>query len=242
MAIEITYPCRASREPVRLSAKAIRALAANGRRLFSGHTPRPLEIDRLARRTERIRINGLPLRIEWDWGHPVHDPEGNPAWGVCEHDPAVPDTIMISLNGEVLGDRPELLRSTAAHELAHAIFDMPAAIGARHRCAFRSKAEPPPSDTPFDWAEWRADEFMGEFLAPRALLAKALPREASAHGVPLHWRESGGQPMPRIANADFAALDSIVGALAERFGVSYAFMEVRLARNGFVAGGAGRGT
>jgi len=55
--------------------------------------------------------------VAWDIDHPVHDDDGEPVLGVCEHDPAEPGTVMISLNGELLRDQPELLRSTAIHEL-----------------------------------------------------------------------------------------------------------------------------
>ncbi len=144
--------------------------------------------------------------------------------------------ILISLNGAMLAHQPELLRSTAAHEFAHAIFDMPAAMAGQAPRAYRLRAAP----SARDWREWRADEFMGEFLAPRAQLAKALAREAGALGLGLAWRADGGIPAPVIAASQPEAIDAIVSALAERFGVSESFIAVRLARNGFIENGKGK--
>lgn len=60
------------------------------------------------------------------------------ALGVCENDPELPDTVMISVNASLLAHQPEVIRSTAAHEFAHAIFDMPAAMGGNIRRTFRT--------------------------------------------------------------------------------------------------------
>ena len=91
-----------------------------------------------------------------------------------------------------------ILRSTAAHELGHAVFDMPAAMDARKARAFRSRGEVLARKEPIDWKEWRADEFMGSFLAPRRKLARSLAREASQHGAILRWSEEDGVTVPYI--------------------------------------------
>lgn len=234
MEIALAYPSLPGGGPRPLSRPRVAALAAEVRRKLFGAAPKPVEVGALARKTGRLRINGRPLNLCWDWEHAVHDPEGAPVLGCCEHDPAMPETVMISLNGEALGDSPEVLRSTAAHELGHAIFDMPAAIAAGRGRAFRLGQAEPRARRPIDWAEWRADEFMGEFLVPGAMLAKALAREAAEHSVGLRWRDRDGFARPSIHRPEPAALDSLTGALAERFGVSGAFMAVRLARNGFL--------
>lgn len=235
MALEIAYPCRASGEPAGISGFIVRSLAFGLRQRLAGAAPQPIELDVLARRTAWMRINGRMLCIAWDWEHAVHDPAGDPVLGACEHDPAEPDMVMISLNGAMLAHQPELLRSTAAHELAHAIFDMPAAIGAARRQAFRSNAARGASAEKRDWREWRADQFMGEFLVPRRLLARAIAREANGHSVALRWRVRQGVAFPIIDRGDHPAFDSIIGALAVRFGVSAAFIAVRCAKNGFIA-------
>lgn len=236
MTASVEYPCFASGEPVRLSADAVRAIGADFRRRLLGFAVRPLDPADLFRRTRKLRVNGQALRIVWDVDHAVHDENGNPALGVCEHDPQEPEDVMISLNGDLLADRPELLRSTSVHELGHAIFDMPAAMAKGTARAFRSCVEPRTAEAPIDWREWRADEFMGAFLTPRRQLTKSFTREAASHGIPLRWRTHRDVSTPFVAVADvgWGAIDSIAVALAEEFGVSDAFVGVRLKKYGLV--------
>jgi len=230
MSVVIKYPCFASGEPGRLAAETIRAVATDLRRQLLGVVVRPLRIGDLVRKTKSLRVNGRTLRIAWDIEHAVHDDGGDGVLGVCEHDPDVPGTVMISLNAELLDERPDLLRSTAAHELGHAVFDMPAAMTTGTARAFRSCLEARAAHAPIDWREWRADEFMGAFLTPKRQLARSFAREAATHGVPLRWNVEGEIPMPSIsANAtDWCVVDAIAAALAEEFGVSEAFIGVRL--------------
>ncbi|HLH12972.1 MAG TPA: hypothetical protein VKV77_14000 [Methylovirgula sp.] len=181
-------------------------------------------------------MNGHPLRIVWDAANPVHDEAGEPVLGVCEHDPQEPATVMISLNGDLLGGQPEMLRSTAAHELDHAIFDMPAAVAKGTARAFRSGAIKARDAAPINWREWRADEFMGAFLAPQRQLARAFAREASAFGAAIRWKVIDEIPTPYVAanETGWSAIDAIAGALAEEFGVTSAFIGVRLRKYGLV--------
>jgi len=235
MTISVEYPCFASGEPVRLSAEAIRAAGAELRRRLFGFVVKPLDAADLFRRAARLRVNGRTFGIVWDMDHPVHDDEGEPVLGVCEHDPLEPATVMISLNAELLADQPELLRSTVAHELGHAVFDMPAAMAKGTARAFRSRAEARAPEAPIDWREWRADEFMGAFLTPRRQLTRAFTREASGYGLTLRWR--GGEiPRPWLSAAvvGWSVIDAIAATLAEEFGVSESFIGVRLRKYGLV--------
>lgn len=236
MAARVEYPCFASGEPARLSAEAIRAVGADLRRQLLGMVVRPLDAAALFRRAAKLRVNGHVLGIVWDIDHPVHDDEGEAVLGVCEHDPQEPAEVMISLNAELLADRPELLRSTAAHELGHAVFDMPAAMAKGTARAFRSRAEARSPEAPIDWREWRADEFMGAFLTPRRQLTRAFTREAAGYDIPLRWR-GGEVPTPWLSAAvvGWSVIDAIAGALAEEFGVSESFIGVRLRKYGLVA-------
>lgn len=229
MAAIIEYPSFASGEPVRLSAQSILAIGAELRKRLFGFAVRPLDVAGLAQRASRLRVNGRDLRIAWDTEHAVHDDKGNAVLGVCAHDPCEPGTVLISLNGPVLADQPELLRSTAVHELGHAVFDMPGAMAAGALRSFRSNSEAPATGPVVDWREWRANEFMGAFLAPRRQLARSLTRQAAAYGARVRW-EDGEKPMPFItqSNEDRAVADAIALGLAEEFGVSEALMAVRL--------------
>lgn len=103
------------------------------------------------------------------------------------------------------------------------------------RRAFRSGAEPRRIGGAIDWPEWRADEFMDAFFAPRRQLARSLVRQAGAHAIPLHW-EDADIPIPFVteASADCSGLDAIAAALAEEFGVSVAFVAVRLKKHRMV--------
>jgi hypothetical protein len=235
MAARVEYPSFASGEPVRLSAEAIRTVGAELRRQLHGMVVRPLDPADLFRRAAKLRVNGRTLAIAWDVDHPVHDDDGDPVLGVCEHDPQEPAEVMISLNADLLTDQPALLRSTAAHELGHAIFDMPAAMAKGTARAFRSRAEARAPEAPIDWREWRADEFMGAFLTPRRQLTHAFKREASGYGLQLRWR-SGHVPTPWLSAAavGWSVIDAITGALAEEFGVSESFMGVRMRKYGLV--------
>jgi hypothetical protein len=236
MAIRVEYPCFASGEAVRLSAEAIRAVGAELRRQLLGMVVRPLDTADLFRRAAKLRVNGRAIALVWDADHPVHDGGGEAVLGVCEHDPQEPAEVMISLNADLLANHPALLRSTAAHELGHAVFDMPAAMAKGTARAFRSRAEARAPEAPIDWREWRADEFMGAFLTPRRQLTHAFKREASGYGLSLRWR-AGNVPTPWLSAAavGWSVIDAIAGALAEEFGVSESFMSVRLRKYGLVS-------
>lgn len=236
MAIEVGYPCFASGEPVRLSANAIRSIGADLRKRLFGFAVRPVDADCLAKRTTALSVNGNKLRIVWDMSHAVHDQSGEAVLGICEHDPSEPGTVLISLNADFLADQPQLLRSTAAHELGHAIFDMPAASEAGSARAFRSRAAMAPEGAAIDWKEWRADEFMGAFLAPKRQLTRAFTREASRHGLTLHWivDEEIPSPFVRAREAGWTLIEGIAADVAEEIGVSDTFVAVRLRKYGLV--------
>jgi len=232
VSVTIQYPCFRSGEPRRISATAIEALAAELRGKLFGTAARPIDVGSLIRRTARISINGADLCIAWDCDHAVHGGGDQPLLGICEHDPSEPGTIFISLNRDLLEEQPELLRSTAAHELGHAIFDMPAAMSRRSAQTFTSHS----SGGPEGWREWRADEFMGAFVAPRHQLARAFARCLRECGAEPRWRMARGIPYPIVNLRAFSAcaLDTVLDSLAEQFGVSQSLIGVRLRKYGFV--------
>jgi len=257
MTVEISYRCSPDGEPGRLTRLGIDRLASETRKRIFGYAARSLDLDELITRTRRMAVNGRDFEISWDRDHAVHDRNGAPVLGVCEHDPAAPGIVMISLNADLLADNIELARSTAAHELGHALFDMPAALARAERQSFRTLASgtsvpvrPRPHANsarvsprsaagdiePIDWREWRADEFMGSFLAPRDRLVRALRREAGRHGIGLQgWGGEDSKPALTAYEHGWATIEPITDALAEEFGVSPAFMTVRLRKHRLVA-------
>lgn len=238
MTLAISYCSTIAGEPNRLSAVALAGIASEVRtRLFGGQR-KPVEIDKLIARTARVVVNGKSIALSWGLDRPIHDKDGHEALGVCENDPELPDTVMISINASLLAHQPEVIRSTAAHEFAHAIFDMPAALGGSIRRTFRTSIAPAiarPGEQ-IDWVEWRADEFMGAFLVPADRLARVLPKYAGALNLPFRWRGvTDGRSVPFVdLDPSEGTLGLLVDDLAEAFGVTSAFMAVRLHKGGFI--------
>jgi len=238
MVLAIAYPSTAAGDPHRLSAQKIASIASDIRARLFGVQPRPVDVAALIVKTARLVVNGKPINLSWGLDRPIHDENGHEALGVCENDPELPDTVMISVNASLLAHQPEVIRSTAAHEFAHAIFDMPAAMGGNIRRTFRTSVAPAIAKpgAPIDWVEWRADEFMGAFLVPAEKLARVLPKHASALDLPFRWRAApDGRSVPFVdLDPSEGALGLLVDDLAEAFGVTAAFMSVRLAKGGFI--------
>lgn len=238
MVLAIAYPSTAAGDPHRLSAQKIASIASDIRSRLFGIQPRPVDVAALIAKTARLVVNGKPINLSWGLDRPIHDENGHEALGVCENDPELPDTVMISVNASLLAHQPEVIRSTAAHEFAHAIFDMPAAMGGNIRRTFRTSVAPAIArpGAPIDWVEWRADEFMGAFLVPADKLARVLPKHASALDLPFRWRAApDGRSVPFVdLDPSEGTLGLLVDELAEAFGVTAAFMSVRLAKGGFI--------
>lgn len=249
--IILNYPhFRPSFEPKRLRAEEIWALGEAARRQVFGVTPRPkIDLTRLIRRSRQLRVNGLSFETHWELGRPVVDDAGNPVMGAVEHDESWPEAAMIYLNGDEIGDRDDLGRSTAAHELGHAVFDTPSWIQRSHQRSLPfSRHELPerrfqsaPATTglreTIDWREWRANEFMGAFLAPRRLLHRHMHKRASALGLPMTGPEGNdGLPIVNGPKAGFEAVETLAIDLAEAFGVSIEFIQVRLRKYRLIGG------
>lgn len=248
VAVTVSFPCFSSTGEARpLTAQDLWAIARNVRqRLCGGLWPKPLAADVITGRIERLVVNGTGLTPSWDCQHDVHDDEGRPVMGVCEYDPDSPDSVMLSVNAAVVGPRPDLAASTAAHELGHAIFDMPAAViacrhsGDAHR-VFRHVIPDEghfqatgPKDRVF-WSEFRANEFMGGLLAPADLLHRALVIRAGELGLPLEAApiRAGKPGYPVLAGGgDLAQV--LFHDLSETFGVSPGFIAVRLRKYGLM--------
>ena len=77
---------------------------------------------------------------------------------------------------------------------------------------------------------------MGAFLVPADRLARVLPKYASALELPFRRRGApDGRSIPFVdLDPSEGALGLLVDDLAEAFGVTAAFMAVRLAKGGFI--------
>lgn len=237
MSLRVDYPCdRRSMEPSPLKAEEIWDIAHGLRRQFLPRRPTLcFDTDRLVRAARKIRVNAVEIVVHWDLNRSVRDSKGREALGVTEADPALPGALLISLNADLIAERDYLYRSTIAHELGHALFDGPAMLRQARRPAFAvvtadeahfTKASCGRSK--MDWREFRANEFMGAFLTPRELLQRELIRRAIALGLPL--RDAGEDHPVLRAAADPHRIEALLLDLAERFGVSAAFIEYRLHR------------
>lgn len=241
MAIEVGYPFYpTSLEPRPMKAQQIWGVAEQVRRQLAPRRQVPrLDLERLTRLAGSMLVNGIAISTHWDFERSVHDAEGREALGVTEADPALPGIVLISLNAELIAERDYLKRSTLAHEFGHAVFDGPSMLRQAGQPAF-SMVTPDEShlNAParplegMDWREFRANEFMGALLAPRALLQRELVRRAIALKLPL---VDVGEDQPVLrAKADPMRVEELLLDLAERFAVSPSFIEYRLRRYGLV--------
>jgi hypothetical protein len=112
------------KRPRYIKRSEVEGLAALVRQQLVDATTDALSVDLLSA-VSGLKINGVAFDLFVGTSDIVHDEDGNPVLGICEYDPGVPDTAMVSVSpvGENAGE--ELVLSTLAHELGHAIFDGP---------------------------------------------------------------------------------------------------------------------
>jgi hypothetical protein len=240
MDLTVLYPAYSDTAAPRLrSAAAVWAVAAQVRRQLAAHgVGRPIDADVLMALAGRIDINGRQFEVYWDADHEVHDDLGRPVFGVCETDRDSPEVAYVSINGPLLSGCPDLVVSTAAHELGHVIFDVPAG----HRCYRAVTASADALLSAERSSEWRANEFMGALLVPPVPLHRELLRHARSEGLrlkraPHHGRR--GCPVVDPFN-DPDALAGVGAVLGQEFGVSERFIDIRLRRYGLIAGMGGQ--
>lgn len=245
--ISISYPhFRPSYEPRPVPALVIGQIAEAVRQQIVGESRRPkIDVARVIARARHMTVNGVSFETHWEFGGTVADDMGNPVMGAIEHSDARPEAATIHLNGEVIGDREDLVRSTALHELGHAVFDTPSWIQRARQCQLRfgaadpmperrfqsvtRAAEPSAGNSGIDWREWRANEFMGTFLAPRRLLHLHMHKRAAALGIPMvDPPDDMTLPIVHQDRAGFDAIEALGVELAEIFGVSVPFIMLRL--------------
>jgi hypothetical protein len=215
-------------------------------------------------------INGLSLKFRWDIVEDVHDRDGVPVLGVCDYDHEwMPGTILLLANSKMINGSTPLLRSVLAHELGHGVCDGPGWIVAHRNQMLPGLLEATPQQayavtpdrahllprrpTPEDFSEFRANEFMGAFLVPKRLLVEPLRHHARRLDIPL-IEQSPPPALPlaasttefrlytRHAEASRLRLPWLFRALAQEFGVTPRFIQVRLMRYGLLDDERPRGT
>lgn len=251
--VTLSYPCRLpSLEPCAMKAPVIWGIAKNVRaQLYGDYRPTPMVMDELERRCSDFLVNGIAFKVAWDRSVPVHNDAGKPVLGLCDYDGEVPNEVMLCLNRDLIAGSPHVEIATAAHELGHALFDMPAAVrkGMQQRFRFGddssikriahsaiTERNPINSNrTPsgeMNWEEYRANEFMGGFLAPATMLHKRLMILAFQLSLPMTEQRQhfgiAGHPVLADCRQSLPDLDHVYEQLGMEFGVSSQFIRVRL--------------
>jgi len=86
-----------------------------------------------------------------------------------------------------------------------------------------------------DWQEWRANEFMGAFLAPKDLLREYLLRVAVDLRLPLVGEGPIDLPVLDGRRAGHDEVEALAVELADLFGLSLPFIQVRLEKYRLIA-------
>ncbi len=241
MTLYVHYPYQPGPHALRgMAVATIRAVAAQVRHQVQRDPDMlAVTIPALVSACQQIDVNGRCLDIAWDLAHPVSDEKGRPVLGICGTEPDEPDCAYISVNPELTVNRPDLELSTAAHELGHMLFDVPAALatGTRHYRAIAAGADV--LDRSQRGAEGRANEFMGAFLTPPIALHTRLLAMARSEGLRLSRAPHQGRPCAPVLAAGNPpdAVAGIMAALAAEFGVSERFVTVRVSLYGLIKGG-----
>ena len=233
MAIRAAYRhCQTTAAPARLTAAEIWSVARaiRGQLVIEG-LERKLELESVVPRILALEINEVAFEVDWDFEHEVLNAAGKPVMGVTEYDKASPDCVLVSVNGPTLSGMETLLRSTIAHELGHVVFDAPGWIRVPPTAPAYSGVPPP--DQSQDRREVRANEFMGALLVPPMLVRVDLQRQAKRQHLPASDCPSTVIPGALAydgSRLDHDAVEEAIFELAERYGVSTRFLQVRLDR------------
>lgn len=127
-ALTVTYRCCPRRFPLYLKHREVENVAWHVRQQLVSPQAEAIGLSRL-KEIDHLTINTVAFELWIDTEHPVSDEEGRPVMGVCEFDPAATlEAAAISVSPIDDEITEELVLSTLAHELGHAIFDAPAWI------------------------------------------------------------------------------------------------------------------
>ena len=225
--LTLAYRCCDRKLPRYIKHSEVEGIAALARQQLVDANTDAISLSVL-RDISSLKINGIQFDLWVDTEHAVNDEQGNPVLGVCEFDPdASPDATMLSVSPVSETASEELVLSTFAHELGHAIFDAPSWIAAAAqgpglfddpselaRKAYRTTTrdaehlakQPEPSAARnselvrnVHFAELRANEFMGSLLVPRQHLCRVVEEFAPKHGVTINRSPSLDPDTPGVA-------------------------------------------
>lgn len=261
-ALKIHYRHTQRYEPAYPRHADVESVAADVRRQLGLSRQRALTVKDLEA-IQELNVNGVTFDVWVDLEHEVHDEYQNPVFGVFEFTPASSvDAVSVCVSPTGIDMSEQLQLSTLAHEIGHAIFDGPALV-AHHQNqplvdlmeagtvrAFRlvteSQAQLHKADhtlpAHIKFAELRANEFMGSLLVPRDLLWEAVMEEAPRHALEIRYGEDtlfaetpDGEKKIVWSEVTYD-MDSwsFTRALAPHFGVTPAFIEVRMMRYGMI--------
>jgi hypothetical protein len=263
--LKLNYRHNRNHEPHFISNQEIREHAAEIRQQMNLGERRGITLDDF-KRIERLSVNRVDYDLWTDFEHPVRGDDGSPVLGVFEYSPeSCADSVSISVAPPETDSSGFLVLSTFAHELGHAVYDGPALIvrhqnppllgldaGGTAARAFRTVvdsqdhlgkvAQSMPKHIQF--AENRANEFMGALLVPKDLLMEAILEEAPKHALEVKYGEEhlfaeslDGPAKIMWCEATYdMSLWSITRAVAPQFGVSPLFIEVRMLKYGIIPG------
>ncbi len=240
MFIKLGYPHDpATGAPKELSLSSVRAVAAQMRAQLPTGSDRPaLDAATLAGAVQHIEVNGRAVFVAWNLAQDLRDDLGHPVLGVCHMEPDTPGVAYVLINRRMTADRPDLAASTAAHELGHVIFDVPAMVERPERRYRTVVTGPGMLDSATRAAERRANEFMGALLVPPMRVHTQLLTHARSEGLRLTRAPNLGRPgSPVVARGNPSeAVAGVIAALAGDFGVSERFITVRLDQYGLIGG------
>jgi hypothetical protein len=243
--LTLRYPHDArSLEPGRLRRCDLASLASEIRSQLVPDRTAKLDVTKIINATRHLHVNGLEYKAHWELRKDLTGEFGDPALGLVDFDKELPTTAMVFLDEFEVLNRDYIARSTAAHELAHLLFDAPARLrkiergeplSPEQKAALMLPKERSSRTTATDWVEWRADEFMGSLLAPPKVIHAHMLKVCIALRVPRRADEHG-RLMINGNKAHYDLIQAVIDELAEIFGLSSQFIEYRLQRYGFVQG------
>jgi hypothetical protein len=241
MPIEVAYlPSEALNSRPHAAAATIRAVAAQVRRQIPREPDSlALTLPALIDACRAVEVNGKALAVSWELGRALQDELGQTVLGLCDIDAHEPGWAYIAVNGPMTANSPDLALSTAAHELGHLLFDVPAALARGEQRYHAVASSPRALERAGRGAEARANEFMGALLAPPVPLHTRLLAYARSEGLRLTRGPHQGRPASPIVSAGNPpdAVAGVMAALAGDFGVSDRFIAVRVSRYGLMEGG-----